>query len=135
MFFLKLFKFVFLSLTCALILAACSGGNTPDGVAQDFFKAMVSGETDKVISLMDVPSDQAKELDEMRPKLDSMLKAMKKQIDSQGGVKSVSVVSTKLSEDGNSAEVVLKVEMKNGQSPELPTFSLKKVDGKWKVID
>lgn len=134
MYFLKVLKFFFVSVACALFLTACGGGDTPEAVAQDFMKAIVAGDTDKVISAIDIPAEEAAQLEQMRPKLDMIFKEMKKEMDATGGgVKSIEVVSSKISDDGNTAQVVLKVELKNGESKDLPPLPLKKVDGKWKV--
>lgn len=132
---LKYFKLFFISISCALFLVACGGGDTPEGVAQDFVTAMTKGDTDKVLTLMDISSEDAAQLEQIRPKLDMAFQQMKKEVDAKGGLKSLEVVKTDISADGNTAKVTLKMTWGNGNSEEMPPMPLKKVDGKWKVSE
>ena len=133
MHYFKCFKLFFISLGCALFLTACGGSDTPEAVAQDFVKALTSGDVDKVLKLMDMSNKDAKELEKMRPKAEMMFAKIKKDIDAQGGVKSIKAVGTEISEDGNTAKVMVQLETVTGKGGNTKPVRLKKVDGKWKV--
>lgn len=136
--FIKYIKLLLISISCAFLFTACATTGTkdsPEAVAKEFVTAMTNADTDRFLELMDTSDIEAAELDQMRPKLETIFQMMKQELDEKGGIKSIDVVSSEIAEDGNTAQVTLKMTMGNGESEDMPPMPLKKVDGKWKVAD
>lgn len=129
--FLKSFKLFFVSVFCVLLLAACHTSNTPGGVAQDFVKTMVVGDTDKFIELIDTSDLDEKGIDRLRDRLDQIAAEVKKETDAKNGLKSIEIISKEVTDE--TASVTMKANWGNGQIKNFPPLPLKKIDGQWKV--
>ncbi len=122
-------KFITLfSLICAFVCAvSCSSSSTPSSVAEQQMKAMKSGDFDKLADLFYFEPDEAEEGKQMISGLTSKLGP---QIEEKGGIKSYEIISEEISEDGESATVVVSITYGNGSVDEEDIDTVMH-DGKW----
>ena len=131
---LKYFKLLFVSISCVLSLSACVGNDAPEVVAQNFVQAATKGDIDKILKLGNTSEASAAELEEIQSDLKEIVIDFKKEIDAQGGAKSIKAVGTEISEDGNIAKVMIQLETNSGKGGGTKPVKLKKIDGKWRLV-
>ncbi len=116
------------SLCC--FLSSC-GEQKPEDVAIETIEAMQAGDVDKMMSKMHCQSESDKQA--FKSMLDEKLvKSMEKEKERTGDITKIDVIETKISEDGNSANVQLKINFEKAEPQTMPV-SLIKLDGKWLI--
>ncbi len=121
-----------IALTAALscFLASC-GEQKPEDVAIETLEAMQAGDVDKMMSKMHCQSESDKQA--FKSMLDEKLvKSLEKEKEHTGDITKIDVVETKISEDGSSAVVLLKINFEKAEPRTMPV-SLIKLDGKWLI--
>ena len=122
-----------MSIIMVLALTACST-STPKDAAMKSANHLKSGNYEAFVDDLAFNKELSKdEMKEQKAMLVSLLKEKgEKSIEQNGGIKKIEFVSEKISEDGNTAKVVLNYIYGNGETDE-NTFDLIKSNDKWKV--
>lgn len=113
-----------------MILASC-GSKTASDKAEEMFGYLQDGDYASYVDCIagkDGAKMSAEEKSQMTAMFEEKGEAMLKETQ---GIKSYEVVSEELSEDGNSATVVVNVVYGNGDSKEQPTKFSKDENGEW----
>lgn len=127
---MRFIKLLLAALVAAFALLACSGGNSPEGVAKAFTTAICKGETDKALALIHIPEGtRPTEKEAMLGKLRMLVAMAKEQADNKGGLERIEVLSSETNDDR--ARVRLRLHFKIGQ--ETDDTKLIRVKGKWMV--
>jgi shikimate kinase len=108
----------------------------PGDVAKGYLELAVAGDYEKLVAAVAVTGDvTAEDLEKQKEAILTSLKegAANSAIEGKGGVKSVEIVSEEVSEDGNSAKVVLKQTFGNDETQE-QTYDLVKQEDTWKWV-
>lgn len=115
------------------MVAACSGGNTPEATAKAFIEKSYAGEADAALALMHMPAgDKPGDKEMFEGKIKAMVADNKDEAQKKGGVKKVTVEKVEIDKnDPNHAEAVVHIQFKEGE--EKDTVRLIKIDDKWKV--
>ena len=114
-----------------LFMASCGGGsNTPGDVVKSYYEKIEKGDSEGAIDLIDFGDKELTAED--KEKLVEMFDNGSESIKENEGIKSIEVVEENISEDGNSADVKLKVIYGNDKDEDSQA-KLVKVDGKWKL--
>jgi hypothetical protein len=109
---------------------------TPGDVAKEYLGYVVTGDYEKLAVAVAVPGDVvAEDFEKQKEAFFTSLKevAVNSPIEAKGGIKSIDVVSETVSEDGNSAQVVLKQTFGNDETQE-QTYNLVKQEDTWKWL-
>lgn len=120
--------------TILLIMAACSGASTPGAAAKQYAEYIKDGKYEKFVEgiVSNKKMDPAEDKEE-REGLTAMLKEkVGKEIEKKQGIKKIDIMAEVVSEDGNTAKVILRQTYGNGQTEE-NTYDMIKKDGKWKM--
>ncbi|KAA6322556.1 hypothetical protein EZS27_027914 [termite gut metagenome] len=109
---------------------------SPGDVAKEYLGYAIAGDYEKLAAVVAVSGDVAAE--DVEKQKEAVLTSLKEgtansAIAEKGGVKSIEVVSETLSEDGNSAQVVLKQNFGNDETQE-QTYNLLKQEDAWKWL-
>lgn len=122
------------SLFVVALLAACGGANTPSDVAKDAIKKLQKGDYEGYVDLLYVKPGDEEQVEKQKDMLVSMLKEKGEQsLGAKEGIAAYEVVSETLSESGERAKVVMKIEFGNGDSQEETMKLRKDEDGDWKL--
>lgn len=125
---------IYLSLLMLCVLFASCSSKTPGAVAKKYMEYVKDGDYDKFADgIMYNETATKEDIEQSKTMIVALLKEKaSKEIDKKGGIKEIEVVSEKVSEDGNSADVVLKTIYGNGSSEESDCKMVLK-DGVWKM--
>ena len=119
----------------ALLAANCGGGggggNTPSGIMKSVYTQMQAGNYDKAAKFF---LDNLDATDKEKAQYGALITSdkLKKSAEEKGGIQSFEIVSEKISDDGLSAVVEMKIVGKNGKT-ETNKGSFVKKDGVWKT--
>ena len=130
---MRLLKNGLFVLFSALLLVACSSGNSPEKVAESFIQAAATGNVDKAIELINLPEADKNEQLAIKGKVSMMLAQAATSFEQKGGgLKSVKAVNTEYNADKTAARVAVEVTLKN---KETTTESIKTIKTKkgWKI--
>ena len=115
-------------------LTACSSGS-PAQAAKKYAEYMESGDYDKFVDGIAF-SDTATE-EEVKQQKEMILALLQekgqKSMEEKGGLKKVEIISETISEDGNTAKVILKQTYGNGDTEDA-NYDMTKKDGRWKMV-
>lgn len=131
-------KLVYLSLLALgmFMVSACSSGSsaTPGDAAKKYAGYLLSGKYESIVDLCETGKDVSpQEMKEGKALLTGLFQMAKETADAQhGGYKSIDVISEKLSDDGQSADVVIRHTFGDGTTKE-ETLGLVLQDGVWKL--
>ncbi|KAA6350482.1 hypothetical protein EZS27_002089 [termite gut metagenome] len=109
---------------------------SPGDVAKEYLGYAVAGDFEKLVATVAVTGDvTAEDFEKQKEAILIILKegTVNASNDEKGGVKSIEIVSETVSEDGNSAQVVLKQTFGNDETQE-QTYNLLKQEDTWKWI-
>lgn len=125
---------LFILLSAALLIA-CSAGNTPEKVAQQYINAVLSNDIDGVMDTLYIPADAVEGQDALvRGKLTMLLAETSTRAISLGGVKDISYSKTEYNDDKTRASLVATIRYKkDGASEKRENISLVKAEKGWKV--
>lgn len=124
----------FYVLFLTLALTAC-GGNSPEKVAEKFMSYFYNGEIDKAFELMYIPESAQKDgsAEMVKGKLTMMMGEVKKEIDKNGGIKSITAETAQYSADKTKATVMVKVIFAKNLPEQKEKVNLRKDGSNWKV--
>ena len=125
---MRFFK-VFLMVLVVAMLAACGERDAKD-VALDYENALIKGDVDKIISMLDMNDEDKKHEQELKGKLAYMVGGIPAQVEQKGGVDKIEVENENC--DDTYCMVNLKIYFNDGSSKN-DRVKLKKVDGTWKI--
>ena len=132
----QILNVLMMTIVMGLTLTACSSSTaTPKDAAMKAANLLKSGNyeafVDNLVFDETVAADKVKEQKAM---LTAMLKEkIGKSIEKKGEVTDLELVSETISEDGNSAKVLINFVHANGDKEEYD-FDLKNIDGEWKPV-
>ena len=130
---MRLLKNGLFVLFSALLLVACSSGNSPEKVAESFIQAAATGNVDKAIELIDLPEADKNEQLAIKGKVSMMLAEMATGFEKKGdGFKSAKSVDTKYNPDKTVAMVAIEVTFKNKETMTEDVKTIKTKQG-WKI--
>lgn len=129
-------KFFYLGLFTALlfVISSCGGASTPGEAAKKYIEYVQNGEYEKFVDgiAFNEKMDAAK-VKEEKDALNAIMKEkVSKDIEKKQGIKKIEILSEEVSEDGNTAKVLLKQTYGNGEVKE-ETSDMIKQDGVWKM--
>ncbi len=114
-----------------LSLACSSYPSTPGETARLFTETFANGDIEGAVEMI-AAMDQAKP-EEKKKLTDFLTKAHTDIQQRHQGVKSVEILKEEITDNGNRATVVLKINYNDGASDE-DTHRLVKKDGRWKMV-
>ncbi len=125
----KFLTFLFCTALLAVVVSCSSSTSSPSDVVETLAKCMKSGNYDALSDV--IYSDGSAESTQMKVAVVSMLQDKgAKTVEEMGGIKSYEILSEEISEDGESAEVAMKIVYGNGNVDEKDYDVIMK-DGKW----
>lgn len=124
--------FTLLSLVCALFCTvACSSPNsTPTSITEAYMDALQSEDYEAITELFYFDEANPEEAAEGKQMITSLISKVGPEMEKRGGIESYEIVSETISEDGESADVDVKVTYGNG-NVENQTSETVQHDGKW----
>lgn len=128
-------KHLFLLLAAILMLAACSGSDTPEDVSHSFLEAVYKNEPDQAFKLIEIPKNAQPGMEDMvRGKLKGRLAENARKTASLGGLASIEVVKAEYNSDKTAATTSATVTFKNADAPKRQEqLRLVKGESGWKV--
>lgn len=126
-----LLKYLFV-LAAVLMLGACGVENSPQGVAMAFSKAVMAGDADTAIGLVDfsaIPDDRQ---DGAKKSMKTALKIMHTKTEAWGGVDSIEVTKVDKTDDSH-ARVSITTHFNDGE-PRVSGGKVIRVDDQWRIV-
>lgn len=120
----------------ALFIASCSGGNSPKVVAEKSMKCLVDKDFEGYVDLIYFSDKDMESADfqESKKQLAALIKDKgEKSISKKDNIKSFETISEEIAEDGNTANVKMKVVYGNGEEEANDIKMRKDKDGNWKI--
>lgn len=127
-------RFFLVALT-SLLLAACSGNDSPEAVAKSFIEASFSNDADGMYKLVAVPADADDGAEEMvRGKFKMAVAKRSEQAAKLGGIDEVKADEAIYNDDKSQATSKVTITFKKADVPaQTESVRLTKVDDQWKV--
>ena len=116
---------LFLAVSCG------GGGNSPGKTAEKAMMTAADADAEGLVKLVYI--EEGEEItDEDMEQLQMMLDYGQKEIEKKEGLQKIEIITEEVAEDGNEAEVKMKM-IYGDESEDEETIKLMKQDGKWKV--
>ncbi len=113
-------------------MAACSGGNTPGGVAEKAVKCMKDKDYKGYVDLVNITEKGEHSEAEMRSELTVLLsEKASKNIEKDGEIESYKILSEEISEDGTHAVVKMQITYSKGNTDTEEITLVKTEAGDW----
>lgn len=124
--------FTLIAVAVAMFMVSCaSAPASPSEVAVDYYQYAVDGEFEKLVDCIHIEAETPEEVAEAKAMLNSLFtEKAAPQIEAKGGIKSVESLAETVSEDGNEANVQLKITY-GDETTKNEDLKMVKVDGKW----
>ena len=124
--------FTLFAVAVAMFMASCAGAPaTPSDAAVEYYQCVVNGDYEAFANAVHFDTTDPEEIAEGKAMITSLYKEKAApQIEKKGGVTSIEAVGETISEDGNTANVQLKVVYGDG-SEKNEDIKLVKVEDKW----
>ena len=124
--------FSLLAVAVAMFMVSCAGAPaTPSDAAVEYYQCVVNGDYEAFANAVHFDTTDPEEIAEGKAMITSLYKEKAApQIEKKGGVKSIEAVGETISEDGNTANVQLKVVYGDG-SEKNEDIKLVKIEDKW----
>ncbi len=124
--------FTLFAVAVAMFMASCAGAPaTPSDAAVEYYQYVANGDYEAFADAIHFDTTDPEEIAEGKAMVVSLYKEKAApQMEAKSGVKSVEATGETISEDGNTANVQLKVIYGDG-SEKTEDVKLVKVDGKW----
>ena len=124
--------FSLLAVAVAMFMVSCAGAPaTPSDAAVEYYQCVVNGDYEAFANAIHYDTTDPEEIAEGKAMIISLYKEKAApQMEQKGGVKSVEATSETISEDGNTANVQLKVVYGDG-SEKNEDVKMVKVEDKW----
>jgi uncharacterized protein YbaA (DUF1428 family) len=113
----------------ALAVVGCSS-STPEGVVQDFYKAVAANKVDDAIAYFSLRDVEKNDLTAAKGKMQMLVGEAHSQIEKRGGLESVTATMGEQKDDF--ARVRVELKFKNGETRG-ENVTLVKDDGDWKI--
>ena len=128
-------KLMISALVCvmAFVMAACSGGNTPKGVANDYAQAVIKGDYRKAVDMIyfkGTPEEVQKKKDFY---VDMIESKVKDGLPEDKTLTKFEVISEEIDEENGKATVTANATYADGSTKEEKTKLIKNEDGQWFV--
>lgn len=129
------FKHLFLLLAATLMLAACSGSDSPEDVSRSFLEAVYQNEPEQAFKLIEIPKDARPGMEDMvRGKLKGRLAENARKTASLGGLSSIDVAKAEYNPEKTLATTSATVTFKNADAPKRQEqLRLVKGEHGWKI--
>ena len=129
-----LMKKLFALLAVALLAVACGGPATPGDTALDFYNLVAEGNFEGAAEYVAYNGATPEENAEQKAMIVSLFKEKAApNIESKGGVASITVVNESVAEDGKTADVDLKVVYGDGSEQNESLALVLTEEGDWKL--
>lgn len=124
--------FTLFAVAVAMFMASCAGAPaTPSDAAVEYYQYVANGDYEAIADAIHYATTDPEEIAEGKAMVVSLYKEKAApQMEAKSGVKSVEATGETISEDGNTANVQLKVIYGDG-SEKTEDVKLVKVDNKW----
>ena len=124
--------FTLFAVAVAMFMVSCAGAPaTPSDAAVEYYQCVVNGDYEAFANAVHFDTTDPEEIAEGKAMITSLYKEKAApQIEKKGGVKSIEAVGETISEDGNTANVQLKVVYGDG-SEKNEDVKMVKVEDKW----
>lgn len=124
--------FTLFAVAVAMFMVSCAGAPaTPSDAAVEYYQCVVNGDYEAFANAVHFDTTDPEEIAEGKAMITSLYKEKAApQIEKKGGVKSIEAVGETISEDGNTANVQLKVVYGDG-SEKNEDIKLVKIEDKW----
>lgn len=124
--------FTLFAVAVAMFMASCAGAPaTPSDAAVEYYQYVANGDYEAIADAIHFDTTDPEEIAEGKAMVVSLYKEKAApQMEAKSGVKSVEATGETISEDGNTANVQLKVIYGDG-SEKTEDVKLVKVDNKW----
>lgn len=124
--------FLLLAVAVAMFMVSCSSAPaTPSDAAVEYYQYVANGDYEAFADAIHFDTTDPEEIAEGKAMVVSLYKEKAEpEIKSKGGIKSIEATGETISEDGNTANVQLKVIYGDG-SEKTEDVKLVKVDNKW----
>ena len=124
--------FSLFAVAVAMFMVSCAGAPaTPSDAAVEYYQCVVNGDYEAFANAVHFDTTDPEEIAEGKAMITSLYKEKAApQIEKKGGVKSIEAVGETISEDGNTANVQLKVVYGDG-SEKNEDIKLVKIEDKW----
>ena len=118
----------------ALVMAACSGGNSPSDVAKQAVKCIQDKDYEGYVDLMVINAKEGENVEEQKKAVADMLRSKAEStLDKKGGIKDYEIISETVAEDGKTANVEMKIVYGDGEVKN-DTMKLRLDDaGDWRI--
>ncbi len=128
----KLFTAALALAALALVVSCGSKTSSPGSAAKAYMEYLAAGDADRFVEGIHFDESlSAEEVEQSKAMWASLVQEKgKKSVDEKGGLESVEVISETISEDGQTANVELKLTFGNGDVEE-EELSVMNVNGKW----
>ncbi len=117
----------------AFVMAACSGGNTPKGVAEAYSQAVIKGDYKKAVDMIyfqGTPEDVQKKKDFY---VDLIESKVKEGLPEDKTLTKFEVINEEIDEENGKATVTANATYADGSTKEEKTKLVKTEDGQWLV--
>ena len=124
--------FTLFAVAVAMFMVSCAGAPaTPSDAAVEYYQYVANGDYEAFANAVHFDTTDPEEIAEGKAMITSLYKEKAApQIEKKGGVKSIEAVGETISEDGNTANVQLKVVYGDG-SEKNEDIKLVKIEDKW----
>lgn len=124
--------FTFFAVAVAMFMVSCSSAPaTPSDAAVEYYQCVANGDYEAFANAIHYDTTDPEEIAEGKAMIISLYKEKAApEIEKKGGVKSVEATGETISEDGNTANVQLKIVYGDG-SEKTEDVKMVKVDDKW----
>ena len=124
--------FSLLAVAVAMFMVSCSSAPaTPSDAAVEYYQCVANGDYEAFANAIHYDTTDPEEIAEGKAMIISLYKEKAApKMEEKGGVKSVEATGETISEDGNTANVQLKIVYGDG-SEKTEDVKMVKVDGKW----
>ncbi len=120
-----------------LFISSCNSGNTPTNIAEKSMKCLIDKDYDGYADLIYFSEDDIKDAENLKQAKEQLAILLKDKADKEykkkNGITSYKTISEEIADDGNTANVKMKVIYGNGSNDETDIKLRKDKEGKWKI--
>lgn len=118
----------------ALFFAACSGGNSPKGVAEKAVKCIQNGDYEGYVNLIYMEEKEGMDIEEQKKAVVGMIQSKASTtLAKKGGITSYEILSETVADDGKTANVEMKIVYGNGDEKQEDMKMRKTDSGDWRI--
>lgn len=118
----------------ALVMAACGSDNSPKGVAEEAVKCIQDNDYEGYVDLIYMEEKEGVDMAEQKKAVVGMIQSKAAStLGKKGGISSYEVLSETVAEDGNTANVEMKIVYGNGDEKNEKMKLRKNEAGDWRI--